>query len=73
MNELSDTQDALHDTCQRLCAAQDRIAQLEAERGQWHQRGSIVGVIIRDDEGKDWRWNGQDWSSDFTPETGVKV
>jgi hypothetical protein len=28
-DELSETQDALHDTCQRLCDAQDRIAQLE--------------------------------------------
>lgn len=24
---------------------------------------SIVAVIIRDEEGKDWKWDGQDWTA----------
>jgi hypothetical protein len=40
---------------------EERIRALEAELGQWRARGSIVGVIIRDEEGKDWRWDGSQW------------
>jgi hypothetical protein len=49
-----------------------RIEELEAQLGQWRQRGSIVGVIIRDDEGKDWKWDGQDWSAVTASETSAK-
>lgn len=68
---LDETTDEQRDTCDFHRDQNKRIAELEAERGQWRQRGSIVGVIIRDDEGKDWRWNGQDWA-DYALETACE-
>lgn len=41
----------------------DQYRLFSSDVGQWRKRGSIVGVIVRDEEGKDWKWNGQDWSA----------
>jgi hypothetical protein len=42
---------------------------LPEESDRWRQRGSIVGVIVRDEDGKDWKWDGRDWAA-VTPVDG---
>src|ERR1700722_6636846 len=71
--ELSDCQQCLSETCQALAVEHTAVENLEAQLGQWRQRGSIVGVIIRDDEGKDWKWDGQDWAAVSELETELVI
>jgi len=56
-----------------LAVEHTAVENLEAQLGQWRQRGSIVGVIIRDDEGKDWKWDGQDWAAVSELETELAI